>query len=112
MIGANSVINARMANYPDLNGATVVVTGGANGIGAAIVRAFRKQNARIYFCDLDERAGAALAQKLGDGAFFTKVDLTRESQITRWVKGVGKRSSPIRVLINNAARDPRMSLAS
>jgi D-xylose 1-dehydrogenase len=45
--------------YDSLKGRTVVVTGGASGIGAAFVRAFAENGARVAFLDLQEDAGAA-----------------------------------------------------
>lgn len=101
-----------MAIYSELAGKNVVVTGGANGIGAAIVRAFHGQGARVFFCDYDELAGRSLGKELGERAFFARVDLTREAQIVRWLEGILKKGAGIRALINNAARDPRMSLQS
>ena len=101
-----------MPSYPDLQGTRVLVTGGANGIGSAIVRSFDAQNAQVFFCDTDAEAGQALAEELGGRATFTRVDLTREAQIVRWVKQATKGGAPVHALINNAARDPRMSLSS
>lgn len=94
------------ATYDDLKGAVVVITGGANGIGAAMVRAFTAQGAEVFFCDVDSKAGAALAKETG--AQFKKVDLRKEAEVKRWIGGVGK---SIRILVNNAARDPRIDLA-
>lgn len=88
------------------------MTGGANGIGAAIVRAFHLQNARVFFCDTDAVAGQSLAKELGERVAFTRVDLTRETQIVRWVKQITRGGKPVRTLVNNAARDPRMTLES
>lgn len=99
-----------MANYPDLKQATVLVTGGANGIGAATVRAFHEQGARVCFCDVDLRRGQQLAAELGGLAHFECVDLLEESQIRRWIDKIGKRWKPIRLLVNNAAADPRIPL--
>ncbi len=107
-----------MATYPDLQDARVLITGGANGIGAAMVRSFHAQNAHVFFCDTDATAGHALASSLGPRASFTQVNLMREAEIVRWVKAITKSAKgtqgtrPIHALINNAARDPRMSLAS
>jgi NAD(P)-dependent dehydrogenase (short-subunit alcohol dehydrogenase family) len=101
-----------MPLYPDLSDQNVLVTGGANGIGTAIVRAFHGQQARVHFCDTDAAAGASLAEELGERASFTRVDLTSEPGIVRWVKGVTKGGKPVRALVNNAARDPRMTLES
>jgi D-xylose 1-dehydrogenase len=101
-----------MSTYPDLENGTILVTGGANGIGAAIVRAFHAQNARVWFCDIDAAAGRSLARELGASVSFARVELTREGQIVRWVKRIIRDGKPIRVLVNNAARDPRMALES
>jgi NAD(P)-dependent dehydrogenase (short-subunit alcohol dehydrogenase family) len=100
-----------MGYYADLEDRIVLVTGGANGIGAAIVRAFHAQAARVFFCDADARAGQAFARRLGDGACFTRADLRREADIVRWIGGVAARAKRIDALVNNAAIDPRVPLA-
>ena len=99
-----------MAVYDELAGRLVLITGGANGIGRAMVEAFHVQEAVVCFCDLDEKAGARLAKRLGDRAEFAKVNLTSEAEIKRWVARVAKRHGDIHVLINNAACDPRIAL--
>src|SRR5687767_7113802 len=99
--------NAR-ALYPGPKGAMVLVTGGANGIGAATVRAFHAQGARVFFCDIDVKAGRALANELG--ADFRRVDLQQEREICAWVREVRSSASQVQVLVNNAANDPRIPL--
>lgn len=101
-----------MISYSDLRDQIVLVTGGANGIGAAIVRAFHAQEARVFFCDTDAAGGTALAKELGERVAFTRVDLTSEAQVVRWVKQITKTGKPVRAMVNNAARDPRMTLES
>ena len=91
---------------PDLQSKIALVTGGANGIGAATVRALHGQGACVFFCDLDAKAGAELARELGERATFAKVDLGKEREIVRWIGKVGR----IDILINNAAKDPRIEL--
>src|SRR5690349_5206802 len=95
---------------PELSGRLVLVTGGAQGIGSAIVRAFHAQGARVAFCDRDARAGQSLARTLGERAVFRRVDLRKESEIVRWITKSGTTHEPIHALINNAARDPRIAL--
>jgi NAD(P)-dependent dehydrogenase (short-subunit alcohol dehydrogenase family) len=97
-----------MAVYPELRDSIVLVTGGANGIGAATVTAFSEHEARVFFCDLDARAGKALATTAG--AVFTRLDLRDERQITRWIASVAKETGHIDALVNNAANDPRIPL--
>ena len=99
-----------MAVYDELAGRLVLITGGANGIGRAMVEAFHVQEAVVCFCDLDEKAGARLAKRMGDRAEFAKVNLTSEADIKRWVARLAKRHGDIHVLINNVARDPRIAL--
>ena len=99
-----------MATYPELAGKTVLVTGGANGIGEATVRAFHEQGARVHFCDIDDVAGRKLGKALGN-AHFERVDLTSEPQIKRWVAGIRRQEKAIHVLVNNAAADPRIPFA-
>ena len=99
-----------MAIYPELEERVVVLTGGANGIGEATVRAFHAQGATVCFCDVDEDAGKKLAAELGRSAQFAKVDLRREAQVKRWIAKVAKTHGRIDVLVNNAACDPRIPL--
>jgi len=99
-----------MPLYPDLRECSVLITGGANGIGAAMVSAFAAQGSNVAFCDIDAAAGTKLASEIGPRASFHRVDLREEKQIASWVSAVRKRLGPIHVLINNAAADPRIPL--
>ena len=98
------------AAYPSLKSAVVLVTGGASGIGEAIVRAFAAQGARTGFVDLDEGRGRALADELGgQGAEvrFEPCDLRNVDQLRRAFAALGAALGPATVLVNNAARDDR-----
>lgn len=98
------------ASYSDLQDKVVLLTGGANGIGAATVRAFLNQRARVYFCDIDESAGKALAEETDGAAQFARVDLRKEKQIQSWIAAVAKKEGRINALINDAAVDPRIAV--
>ncbi|MDF1815844.1 MAG: SDR family NAD(P)-dependent oxidoreductase [Verrucomicrobiales bacterium] len=91
--------------YHDLSGKTVVITGGANGIGAAMVRKFQLQESVVHFCDIDVAKGEALAGQFAN-VHFSKVDLRKPEEIQDWISGI----ELIDVLINNAANDPRIPL--
>lgn len=54
------------AIYPDLAGKSVIVTGGGSGIGAAIVTAVARQQAKVGFIDIAEAPSPTLAVKLTD----------------------------------------------
>ena len=74
-----------MASYDELAGRVVLITGGANGIGQAMVEAFHARGVVVCFCDVDEKAGSRLAKRLEERAEFAKVTLCREVAIKRWV---------------------------
>jgi NAD(P)-dependent dehydrogenase (short-subunit alcohol dehydrogenase family) len=97
--------------YRDLAGRVVLLTGGANGIGATTVRAFHRQGARVCFCDIDVKAGRRLAHQLKTRVAFSPVDLEQESEICDWIRQAVPRGKAIDILVNNAARDPRIDLA-
>lgn len=97
-----------MPGYPDLQDRVVLITGGANGIGAATVRAFRQQQAAVFFCDMDARAGDVLAREAG--ASFRQVDLRHENHIVEWLRNIVRERKHVDVLVNNAACDPRIPL--
>ncbi|KAH0504752.1 17-beta-hydroxysteroid dehydrogenase 14 [Microtus ochrogaster] len=69
-----------MAAVPRYSGKVVVVTGGARGIGAGIVRAFVDSGAQVVFCDKDEAGGRALEQELS-GTVFVRCDVTQEGDL-------------------------------
>jgi D-xylose 1-dehydrogenase len=99
-----------MAQFPELKGKAVIVTGGANGIGEATVRRFHQEGATVFFCDKDGEAGERLVRELGAALRFQKVDLTAEAQILSWLGEVKRQASTLHVLVNNAAWDPRIPL--
>lgn len=100
------------AIYPDLAGQVVIVTGGAAGIGEAIVEAFVRQGARVGVIDIDQDRGRALEQRIaageieGEAAFFP-CDLRDIPALKASISGVRDRFGPVEVLINNAAHDER-----
>ena len=63
-------MSEKLAIYPSLSEKTVLVTGGASGIGAEIVSAFAKQGAKVGFIDLNADASHKLAKKLGKNVYF------------------------------------------
>ncbi|MFL6002455.1 MAG: SDR family NAD(P)-dependent oxidoreductase [Nocardioides sp.] len=79
-----------------------IVTGGAQGQGEAIVRAFVAEGARVVIADVAKEPGAALADELGDNAVFRHHDVTDEASWTTLVEETNERWSRIDVLVNNA----------
>lgn len=95
------------AIYPDLEGRVVLVTGGASGIGEAIVRAFARQKAKVGFIDIQAERGARLAAELGGDVRFTAADLTDIDALRHAVGILRSELGSVAVLINNAAHDDR-----
>jgi NAD(P)-dependent dehydrogenase (short-subunit alcohol dehydrogenase family) len=94
------------AQYPSLAGQGVFITGGATGIGAALVRAFAEQNAQVTFVDLQQKASAALVAELDDRVTFHRLDITDTDVLQQAVTDANARTK-LGVLINNAANDMR-----
>jgi NAD(P)-dependent dehydrogenase (short-subunit alcohol dehydrogenase family) len=95
--------------YRSLRGRSVLITGGASGIGASLVEAFVAQGARVAFLDIDEVNGAALAARLNVG--FIECDLTDIDALRAAVSRVDADHHGIDVLVNNAGKDDREPLA-
>ena len=97
----------QFATYPSLRDRTVLVTGGASGIGADIVRAFDGQGARVAFLDIQDEAGAALSEDLGGRPLYLHADVTDIAALRAAIAEAANRLGPVRVLVNNAANDRR-----
>jgi NAD(P)-dependent dehydrogenase (short-subunit alcohol dehydrogenase family) len=95
------------AIYPDLRGKVAVVTGGAFGIGEAIVRALAAQGARVGFVDRDEAAARRLEAGLSGAARAALADLTDIAALRAAFGGLRAALGPVSKLVNNAARDDR-----
>jgi 3alpha(or 20beta)-hydroxysteroid dehydrogenase len=83
-----------------------IVTGGAQGQGAAIARTFVEEGARVVVADIAEEAGEKLAAEL-DGlapgaAYFRRHDVGEEASWTALIEEAGERFGPVNVLVNNA----------
>ena len=78
----------------------VFITGGANGIGKAIVEIFCKSGYRVAFCDKDEIAGKRTAEETG--AIFHQVDISDKDMLEHCMQRIIEEWDDIDVLINNA----------
>lgn len=79
-----------------------LITGGAAGIGKATAEKFVKEGAKVILCDLDIKAGQAVADELGHGTMFYEVNVTNREEVQAWVDDVAEKFGRIDVLINNA----------
>jgi D-xylose 1-dehydrogenase len=100
------------ARYPSLKDRGVFITGGADGIGRALVEEFAKQGSRVGFADKNvEKAGQTLASCKALGVAhvprFYRVDLVDIGALQRVCAEAEADLGGIRVLVNNAANDDR-----
>ncbi|TVR15613.1 MAG: SDR family oxidoreductase [Balneolaceae bacterium] len=83
----------------------VIVTGGANGIGRAIVNQFAKRNAHVVIADVDKVSGKGLASEItagGGKALFVETDVADPVSVRALFDEIGKKWGAIHCLINNA----------
>ncbi len=100
-------MNNEFATYPSLKNKTVIVTGGASGIGRQIVEAFDAQGAKVGFVDLDGDAGRKVAAGLKGEHAFAQCDLRDIDALRAGFAAIAEKLGPASVLVNNAARDER-----
>jgi NAD(P)-dependent dehydrogenase (short-subunit alcohol dehydrogenase family) len=60
---------------------TVLITGGAKGIGYAIARQFSGEGAQVVIADVDEAAGAKCVEEFGDKAVFIRTDVSKTADM-------------------------------
>ncbi len=85
-----------------LAGKVALITGAAQGMGAAHARAFIANGAKVVMTDVNDVGGQKLADELGADAFFIHHDVARKEDWTKIVQLGAERFGPINVLINNA----------
>lgn len=85
----------------ELAGKYVFVTGGAKGIGRAIVCLFANAGAKVAFCDYDKEAGEQLRNELSGMALFYKVDVTDATRLLEVMDLLFQRWGTLDIIINN-----------
>ena len=102
------------ATYPSLAGKRVVITGGGSGIGAALVDAFAKQGAKVFFLDIADEPSQTVESALRDAAQapkFFHCDLVDLDALSATFAEIERSGGPVDILINNAANDDRHQVA-
>ena len=85
-----------------LNDKVALITGAASGMGAATARMFAAEGARVLIADLQEDAGEALAQELGEAGIFARCDVSVEADVANAVADVADRWGRLDCIFNNA----------
>lgn len=98
--------------YPSLSQKVVFITGGASGIGAAMVRAFSAQGARVAFIDVDLEAATTLQAELSSSQlWFRMLDVRQPHLLQQAIKDAAADLGGFDILVNNVANDKRQSTA-
>lgn len=92
----------------ELTGKVAIVTGGANGIGAAIVHELARAHARVLIVDLDAERAMALAREVGGTAFT--VDAADPHAMAALFARLDQQEPGIDILVNNVGGGPRRTL--
>ena len=99
------------AKYPSLVDRSVLITGGATGIGAAMVEAFSKQGAKVGYVDIDVNSADLLNRKIAEAGltspWFREVDVTHVRSLQATLDDFYTELGAIDTLINNVANDQR-----
>ncbi len=97
------------ATFPDLRDASVFITGGGSGIGAALTEGFARQGARVAFVGRsDRRAFAAeVAERTGARVLYIPCDITDTMGLEAAIDAAASAHGTVRVLVSNAADDTR-----
>lgn len=85
-----------------LQGLVSVITGGASGIGAATVRRFVAEGAKVVICDIQDAPGEALATELGPSAVFRHTNVALENDVAAAIRTAVNTWGRLDVLFNNA----------
>jgi len=85
-----------------LTGKTAIVTGGASGFGAGIVRRFLRDGARVMIADIDGDRAAQLAREMGDHAKAQQVDVADAASVLAMTLAAQDHWGHIDILVNNA----------
>lgn len=103
---------AGYATFHDLKGASVFITGGGSGIGAALTDGFMAQGARVAFVQRSDASGfgAEMQEKHGRAPLFIECDVTDVPALQSAIAQAAEAHGPVTVLVNNAANDARHEL--
>ncbi len=90
----------------DLTNKTCIITGGAQGIGAAAVKKFSRSGANVVIIDINEEKGTALKNEIfksGGKSIFIKCDVSDSKQVQDAINGTIKEFGSIDAIYNNAS---------
>ncbi|KAI5921464.1 NAD(P)-binding protein [Camillea tinctor] len=109
MVGSTQADPSKWAIYPSLRGKSVLISGGAEGIGAAAVELFCRQGSDVVFLDINSAAARQLRERIGaipgaSSPAFLRCDVTDLEAVRACAEqAMAERGGAVDVLVNNAA---------
>ncbi|WP_299680750.1 SDR family oxidoreductase [uncultured Roseobacter sp.] len=85
-----------------LTGKTAIVTGGASGFGAGIVRKFTSEGARVMIADINKSTAQDLTDQMGDHAIACRVDVADGTSVDTMARTAMEAWGHVDILVNNA----------
>jgi 3-oxoacyl-[acyl-carrier protein] reductase len=85
-----------------LDGKTALITGAGSGFGEGIARKFVEEGARVIVADINDDAGAKVADSLGAAARFVRADVSRDADMAAAVTAAADHFGQLDILVNNA----------
>ncbi len=102
------------ATYPSLRNRSVIISGGASGIGDGLVEAFAAQGAHVAFLDIQDEAAQALIERVTSAGHtkptYHHCDLTDIAALRSVAAQIQQSHGTVDVLVNNAANDTRQRI--
>ena len=105
----DAAVEPEVATFPDLRDASVFVTGGGSGIGAALTEGFLRQGARVAFCQRSDASAFADRMQVATGSrpLALRCDLTDLGALRETLAEAARAHGPVTRLVSNAANDDR-----
>ena len=82
-------------------GASVLIFGGAKGIGRAVALEWARRGARLALADIDEAAAHAVAAEIGGDSFGLRADVLSDTSVAATVAAAAARLGPLDIVMNN-----------
>ncbi|MEX0686809.1 MAG: glucose 1-dehydrogenase [Balneolales bacterium] len=81
---------------------TIVITGGAQGIGESCARIFHREKGNVVILDIDQSSGNRLSEQLGERALFISCDVSNEAEVQDAMRQAVNEFGSLDILVNNA----------
>src|ERR1700733_4472210 len=86
----------------ELDGQTAIVTRAATGIGEVIAKRHGSMGARVVIADINDKAAAEAAERIGENALAVQLDVTDPASVQQAISSVLTRTQSIEIIVNNA----------